>query len=58
MMTDTPDSKIAEALGVSAFPFMVLIDDQGTVVLRVVGRIGKDGFQDIIDLVDLAEESN
>ena len=58
VMTDTPDSKISEALGVSAFPFMVLINDQGTVVLRLLGQMGKDGFQDIIDLVGLADESN
>ena len=58
VMTDTPDSKIAEALGVTAFPFMVLIDDQGNVVLRLFGEIGKDEFQDIIDLVGRAEASN
>jgi len=45
-------------LGVTAFPFMVLIDDQGTVVLRLLGQIGKEGFKDIIDLVGLVEESN
>lgn len=58
VLTDTPDSKIAEALGVTAFPFMVLIDDQGAVVLRLLGQIGKEGFKDIIDLVGLVEESN
>jgi predicted DsbA family dithiol-disulfide isomerase len=42
VMTDSGEKNAANAMGVSGFPFFVLIDAEGKVALRISGEIETD----------------
>ena len=51
VIVDNSDSDIARAMGVSSFPFFIVIDSNGDVSLRVAGRLGIDGLERIFELI-------
>jgi thiol-disulfide isomerase/thioredoxin len=44
VMADSETSDAAQAMGVSSFPFSVMIGEDGTVLGRVTGELGQDGI--------------
>ncbi|MCP3855914.1 MAG: redoxin family protein [Actinomycetia bacterium] len=47
MLLDDEDDTLATAFGLSAFPFWVVVDGDGMVVVRTSGGLGTDGFEDL-----------
>ena len=45
VIVDNSNSDIARAIGVSSFPFYVVIDSTGNVSLRIAGRIGVERLE-------------
>ena len=48
VMTDSGEKTAANAMGVSGFPFFVLIDAEGKVALRISGEIETDALTEQI----------
>jgi thiol-disulfide isomerase/thioredoxin len=44
VLADSETSDAAQAMGVSSFPFSVMIGEDGTVLGRVTGELGQDGI--------------
>ena len=51
VIVDNSDSDIARAMGVSSFPFFIVIDSNGDVSLRVAGRLGIDSLERLFELI-------
>ncbi len=47
MLVDDEANTLATAYGLSAFPFWVVVDADGMVVVRTSGGLGADGFEDL-----------
>tara|TARA_B100000745_G_scaffold160364_1_gene104927 strand:- start:190 stop:453 length:264 start_codon:yes stop_codon:yes gene_type:complete len=57
-IVDTPSSQIATAYGVSSFPFFIVINDKGELVLRMPGRLGLETLSRLLDAIgDMGEEN-
>ncbi len=57
-IVDTPSSQIATAYGVSSFPFFIVINDRGEIVLRMPGRLGVETLGRLLDAIgDMGEEN-
>jgi cytochrome c biogenesis protein CcmG/thiol:disulfide interchange protein DsbE len=50
ILLDDADSSLAQAYGLSAFPFWVVVDADGSVVGRVSGAIGPSQFDALVDI--------
>jgi cytochrome c biogenesis protein CcmG/thiol:disulfide interchange protein DsbE len=50
ILLDDADSSLAQAYGLSAFPFWVVVDADGSVVGRVSGAIGASQFDALVDI--------
>jgi cytochrome c biogenesis protein CcmG/thiol:disulfide interchange protein DsbE len=50
ILLDDADSRLAQAYGLSAFPFWVVVDADGSVVGRVSGAIGPSQFDALVDI--------
>ena len=50
ILLDDDNSTLAEAYGLPAFPFWVVVDADGTVVGRLSGAIGPDQFDALVDV--------
>jgi thiol-disulfide isomerase/thioredoxin len=48
-MADSPDSAAAMAYGVTGFPYSVIMDADGKVVLRLSGEVGKERLDQLVD---------
>lgn len=48
-MADSPQSVASKTFGLNAYPFIVLIDEEGKVVLRTSGEKGKDAIDQMVD---------
>ena len=44
---DDPTSSLAQAYGLTSFPFWVLVDDDGTVTRRLAGALPADQLDQI-----------
>jgi len=51
VIVDNSDSDIARAMGVSSFPFFIVIDSNGDVSLRIAGRLGIDSLERLFELI-------
>jgi cytochrome c biogenesis protein CcmG, thiol:disulfide interchange protein DsbE len=49
VLADSETSEAAQAMGVSGFPFSVIIGEDGTVLGRSSGELGQDGIQAWVD---------
>ena len=49
--SDNSESDIAYYYGVSSFPFFVVIDDSGIVILRIPGRLGVETLEQLLDAI-------
>jgi len=47
VLADSSESKAADALGLSAFPYFMAVDGSGKVVARTTGEIGPEAFSDL-----------
>ncbi len=56
-IVDTPSSQIANAYGVNSFPFFIVINDEGKVVLRLPGRLGVETLVKLLDAIDEMDET-
>lgn len=57
-MVDTPSNQIATALGVSSFPFFIVLDDKGEIALRIPGRLGLESLTRLLEAIgDMGEEN-
>jgi len=50
VMTDDANDSVAQAYGLSAFPFWAVVDADGAVVGRSAGGIGVDRFDQLVEL--------
>jgi len=50
VLLDDAESSLAQAYGLPAFPFFVVVDAGGNVVGRASGAIGPSQFDDLVDL--------
>ena len=48
---DTSSSQIATALGVSSFPFFIVLNDKGEIALRIPGRLGVETLKKLLDAI-------
>jgi thiol-disulfide isomerase/thioredoxin len=48
-MADSPQSVASETFGLNAFPFIVMVDEEGKVALRTSGEKGKDVIDQMVD---------
>lgn len=48
-MADSPQSVASKTFGLNAYPFIVLIDEEGKVALRTSGEKGKDAIDQMVD---------
>ena len=51
VIVDNSNSDIARAMGVSSFPFFVVIDSKGDVSLRIAGRLGIEALERLFELI-------
>ncbi len=51
VLVDDVDSPVARGFGLSAFPFWVVVDADGTVVARTEGELEIEAFEALVDLV-------
>ena len=56
-IVDTPSSQIAHAYGVNSFPFFIVINDKGKVLLRLTGRLGVETLLKLLDAIDETDET-
>ncbi|MFL2759504.1 MAG: TlpA family protein disulfide reductase [Dehalococcoidia bacterium] len=56
-IVDTPSSQIANAYGVNSFPFFIVVNDKGKVVLRLPGRLGVETLVKLLDAIDEMDET-
>lgn len=49
VLADDENNTAAAAMGVSSFPFVVILDTDGTVLTRWAGERGADGIQELVD---------
>ena len=57
VLVDTGSSEVANAYGLSSFPFFVVLDDQGRVVTRQSGELAPEELRDLVDLAGRASSS-
>ena len=50
-IVDTPSSNIAAALGVTSYPFVLVIDDRGEIVVRIPGRLGIETLTKLLEAI-------
>lgn len=50
LLADTAASEVANAYGLSAYPFFAVVGADGNVLARTTGQQGPDGLQSLIDL--------
>lgn len=50
ILTDTTDSQAAEAYGLAAYPFFVVVGPDGNVLARTSGELGRDQLQALVDV--------
>lgn len=50
-IVDTSSSQIATALGVSSFPFFIVLNDKGEIELRIPGRLGLETLTKLLDAI-------
>ena len=56
-IVDTPSSEIANAYGVNSFPFFIVINDKGEVVLRLPGRLGVETLVKLLNAIEEMDET-
>lgn len=49
VLVDTASNEVANAYGLSSFPFFVVLDDQGRVVTRQSGELSEDQLRALVD---------
>lgn len=52
VLLDTPDQEVAAAMGVTSYPFFVVIAPDGTIAARTAGEQGMDGLAAMVDFAD------
>ena len=50
-IVDTSSSPIGTALGVSCFPFFIVLNDKGEIALRIPGRLGVETLKKLLDAI-------
>ena len=56
-IVDAPSSEIANAYGVNSFPFFIVINDKGEVVLRLPGRLGVETLVKLLNAIEEMDET-